>query len=99
MVWREFRVSVGNHCQHFGDCLGLANPARRMDHCFAWLFQYLRPSTNASFPRRSGMMVAVPAWRLAELLDAEIVQNVKRKKEADAKKASDEVNLDFEPFY
>jgi hypothetical protein len=45
------------------------------------------------------MMVAVPAWRLADLLDSEIVQNVKCKKEADAKKASDGVYLDFEPFY
>jgi hypothetical protein len=31
-------------------------------------------------------MVAVPAWRIAELLDSEVVQNVKRKKEAEAKK-------------
>ena len=43
------------------------------------------------------MMVAVPAWRLAELLDSEVVQNVKRKKEGEAKKASEGVNLDFEP--
>jgi hypothetical protein len=42
----------------------------------------------ASYPRRSGMLVAVPAWRLAELLDSEDVQNVKRKEEAEAKKAS-----------
>lgn len=26
--------------------------------------------TESSFPRRSGMMVAVPAWRPAELPDA-----------------------------
>jgi hypothetical protein len=31
----EFRVSVSDHCQHFGNCLGLAFAARRMDHCFA----------------------------------------------------------------
>jgi hypothetical protein len=31
------------------------------------------------------MMVAVPAWRRAELLDSEVVQAVKRKKEAEAK--------------
>jgi hypothetical protein len=35
------------------------------------------------------MMVAVPAWRIAELLDSEVVQNVKRKEEAEAKKASE----------
>jgi hypothetical protein len=39
----------------------------------------------------------VPAWRLAELLDSEDVQNVKRKEEAEARKASGGVNLDFEP--
>jgi len=43
----------------------------------------------ASFPRRSGMMVAVPAWRIAELLDSEVVQTVKREKEAEARKASE----------
>ena len=52
---------------------------------------------DVSFPRRSGMMVAVPAWRLADLLDSEDVQNVRRKQEAEAKKASEGVNLDFEP--
>jgi hypothetical protein len=44
---------------------------------------------DASFPRRSGMMVAVPAWRLAELLDSEVVQSEKRKKEAEVRKASE----------
>jgi hypothetical protein len=34
------------------------------------------------------MLVAVPAWPLAELLDSEDVQNVKRKEEAETKKAS-----------
>jgi hypothetical protein len=67
----------------------------RNDYAIDWA----ESEVDASFPRRSGMMVAVPAWRLAELLDSEIVQNVKCKKEADAKKASDGVNLDFEPFY
>ncbi len=42
----EFRVSVSEHRQHFGNCLGLAFTARRMDHCFARLPQYLRASTN-----------------------------------------------------
>jgi len=46
---------------------------------------------DASFPRRSGMMVAVPAWRLAELLDSENVRNVKRKAEAEANKSSEGV--------
>ena len=40
-MWTEFRVSVIEHCQRFGNCLGLAIPARRMDHCFAPLLQYL----------------------------------------------------------
>jgi hypothetical protein len=31
-MWIEFRVSVSDHCQRFGNCLGLAFPARRMDH-------------------------------------------------------------------
>ena len=34
-MWLNYRVSVCDHCQHFGNCLGLAIPARRMDHCFA----------------------------------------------------------------
>jgi hypothetical protein len=51
----------------------------------------------ASFPRRSGMMVAVPAWRLAELLDSKEVQDLKRKAENESVKASEDVHLDFEP--
>jgi hypothetical protein len=43
-MWHEFRVGVSEHCQRFGNCLGLAIPARRMDHCFARLLQYLRAS-------------------------------------------------------
>jgi hypothetical protein len=43
------------------------------------------------------MLVAVPAWRLGELLDSEDVQNVKCNEEAEAKKASEGVNLDFQP--
>jgi len=35
-IWHEFRVNVRHHCQHFGNCLGLAIPMRRMDHCVAW---------------------------------------------------------------
>jgi hypothetical protein len=42
----------------------------------------------ASFPRRSGMMVAVPAWRLAELLDSKEVQDAKRKAEDESMNAS-----------
>jgi hypothetical protein len=60
-----------------------------------YAIDWAESDADASFPRRSGMMVAVPAWRLAELLDSEDVQNVKR--EAEAKKASEGVNLDFEP--
>src|ERR1700720_4350927 len=45
-MWIEFRVSVSDHCQRFGNCLGLAIPARRMDHCFVRLLQYLRASTS-----------------------------------------------------
>src|SRR3984893_13644862 len=33
----EFRVSVSDHCQRFGNCLGLAILMRRMDHCFVQL--------------------------------------------------------------
>jgi hypothetical protein len=36
----------------------------------------------ASFPRRSGMLGAVPAWRLAELLDTPEVRDVRRNEEA-----------------
>jgi hypothetical protein len=43
-------VSVSEHCQRFGNCLGLAIPARRMDHCFARLLQYLRASTKRTSP-------------------------------------------------
>jgi hypothetical protein len=64
-----------------------------------YAIDWAESEADASFPRRSGMMVAVPAWRLAELLDSDVVQTVKRKKEAEAKKASEGVNLDFEPFY
>jgi hypothetical protein len=34
-MWLEFRLSVSEHCQRFGNCLGFAIPARQMDHCFA----------------------------------------------------------------
>jgi hypothetical protein len=57
----------------------------RNDYAIDWA----ESEADASFPRRSGMMVAVPAWRLAELLDSEVVQNVKRKKEAETRKASE----------
>ena len=49
-MWIEFRVSVIEHCQRFSNCLGLAIPARRMDHCFGPLFQYLRASTKRASP-------------------------------------------------
>ena len=49
-MWHEFRVGVSEHCQRFGNCLGLAIPARRMDHCFARLLQYLRASTKRTSP-------------------------------------------------
>jgi hypothetical protein len=58
---------------------------------------WAKADAEASFPRRSGMMVAVPAWRLAELLDSNEVQDMKKKTEAEAKKAAKGVNLDFEP--
>jgi hypothetical protein len=41
-----------DHCQRFGNCLGLAIPARRMDHCFARLLQYLGASTKRSHRAR-----------------------------------------------
>jgi hypothetical protein len=40
MVWREFRVSIGNHRQRFGNRPGFAIPARRMDHYLASLVQW-----------------------------------------------------------
>jgi hypothetical protein len=45
-MWIDLRVSVSEHCRRFGNCLGLAIPARRIDHCFARLLQYLRASTK-----------------------------------------------------
>src|SRR6202030_4525976 len=36
-MWIEIRVSVSDHCQRFGNCLGLAISARRMEHCFVQL--------------------------------------------------------------
>jgi hypothetical protein len=50
-----------------------------------------------SYPRRSGMLAAVPAWRLAGLLDSKEPQDMKKKEEDEAKKAAEGVNLDFEP--
>jgi hypothetical protein len=49
-MWIEFRVSASDHRQRFGNCLGLAIPARRMDHCFAPLPQYLHASTKRASP-------------------------------------------------
>jgi hypothetical protein len=37
-MWIEFRVSVIEHCQRLSNCLGLAIPARRMDHCLPGCF-------------------------------------------------------------
>jgi hypothetical protein len=65
----------------------------RNDYAIDWA----EADAAASFPRRSGMLVAVPAWRLAGLLDSEEVQDVKRKAEDESAKASEGVNLDFEP--
>lgn len=48
----------------------------------------------ASFSRRSGMMVAVPAWRLGELLDSPEVPDVKRQAEDGLVKAAEGINLD-----
>jgi hypothetical protein len=31
-------VNVRDHCQRFGNCLGFAIPARRMDHCLPGCF-------------------------------------------------------------
>jgi hypothetical protein len=62
-----------------------------------YAIDWAESDADASFPRRSGMMVAVPAWRLAGLLDSKDVQDVKRKEEVEAKEATEGVNLDFEP--
>jgi hypothetical protein len=66
-MWHEFRVRVSEHCQRFGNCLGLAIPARRMDHCFVRLLQYLRASTS---PRINKADVTV-----REMLDSAFRQN------------------------
>jgi hypothetical protein len=52
-----------------------------------YAIDWAESDADASFPRRSGMMVAVPAWRLGELLDSKEVQDVKRKAEAESAKA------------
>ena len=65
----------------------------RNDYAIDWA----EADAEASYPRRSGMLVAVPAWRLAELLDSREVQDLKRKEEAETKKATEGVTLDFEP--
>ena len=48
-----------------------------------------------SYAAWSGMLAAVPAWRLGELLDSPEVQDVKKELEADAKKG--DAVLDFAP--
>ena len=50
-MWIDFRVSVSDHCHRFGNCLGFAIPARRMDHRFARLLQYLRAPTKRTSAR------------------------------------------------
>ena len=50
-MWHDFRMNVRDHCQHFDNCLGLAIPMRGMDHCVAWLLQYLRASSKRTSPR------------------------------------------------
>lgn len=45
--------------------------------------------------RVSGMMVAVPAWRLGELLDSEVVQEVKREEE-EQRHEGPPADLDFD---
>lgn len=45
----------------------------------------------------SGMLVAVPAWKLSELLGSKEVRDVVRKAEDKSAKASEGVNLDFSP--
>jgi hypothetical protein len=62
-----------------------------------YAIDWVNADAKASFPRRSGMMVAVPAWRVAELLDSKEVQDMKKKAEAEAQKAANGINLDFEP--
>jgi hypothetical protein len=49
MMWREFRVSVGNHRQHFGNRFRFAITAR-WDHCPASLVKYLPHLASVSHP-------------------------------------------------
>jgi hypothetical protein len=46
-MWHDFRMNVRDHCQHFGNCLGLAIPMRRMDHCVAWLPRIIKANVTA----------------------------------------------------
>ncbi len=49
-------------------------------------------------PRQpSGMLVAVPAWHLAQLLDSKEVDKLKRADEAEVARRAKGVSLDFEP--
>jgi hypothetical protein len=61
-----------------------------------YAIDWTEADSGASFPRRSGMLVAVPAWRLAELLDLKEVQDVKKRKEAEVAANIDKANLEFE---
>jgi len=56
---------------------------------------WAKADAEASFPRRSGMMVAVPAWRVGDLLDSKEVQDMKKKTEAEVQEAAQGANLDF----
>jgi hypothetical protein len=60
-----------------------------------YAIDWTESDADESFPRRSGMMVAVPAWRLAELLDSKEPQDTKKKEEDKAKTAAQEVNRHF----
>jgi hypothetical protein len=68
----------------------------RVDHN-NYAIDWAEADAAASFPRRSGMLVAVPAWRLAQLLDSKEPQDMKKKEEDETTKAAQGVNLDFEP--
>jgi hypothetical protein len=49
MMWCAFKVGISHHRQHFGNCLGLAIPARRMNHCLVPLPRYFPRGGKGDF--------------------------------------------------
>src|SRR5580693_1058568 len=54
-MWIEFRVSVSDHCQRFGNCLGIAIPARCMDHALSNCLQNFQCGIKADCHHARGL--------------------------------------------